>query len=409
MPSRDTPPQDPPQLPPPPLGPDQDYLKSNSFLKFLDSLLPYFRLELNVVKEALVIFDLQVRSRSQYGDTLHLAAGTVSEILTYFPTKKEELKPLLIKLSDQPYGAEKRTVQFLDVLIVLTLLTRGSLKQKAQLLYSFFALAEPEGMLEYEHAGLIQKVGNCFKKIDAIRPLDLTVDDARYLADIARRNEEEGGYYRSLNFNNFFHWITHSKETNPAFQFVRLLNRLLHIARTLDAKTNAIASMLYDITNPPDSSLGVPKFSANDLILQDFVPQIVFCSSQRVSLLLPTCKAFYSDVYVQIEKTQVAPFPLFDVTSKDLAKCSAGADSTQCCSKVYYIVSRQRVYSPSFPHDSCLYQNQVDIQSFQVIIPNLNPGTEYFLTLYTPDLRFPPVKLRTPDVAPMLQESMNEV
>ena len=167
--------------------------------------------------------------------------------------------------------------------------------------------------------------------------------------------------------------------------------------------------MLYDITNPPDSSLGVPKFSANDLILQDFVPQIVFCSSQRVSLLLPTCKAFYSDVYVQIEKTQVAPFPLFDVTSKDLAKCSAGADSTQCCSKVYYIVSRQRVYSPSFPHDSCLYQNQVDIQSFQVIIPNLNPGTEYFLTLYTPDLRFPPVKLRTPDVAPMLQESMNEV
>jgi hypothetical protein len=297
----------------------------------------------------------------------------------------------------------------MDVLIILTLLTKGKLQDKARLLYSFFALAEPEGMLEYEHAGLIQKVGACLKKIDAIRPLDLTADDARYLADLARRNGEEGGYHKSLNFSNFFRWITHSNETSPVFQFIRLVNRLLHITRTLDAKTNAIASMLHDITNPPDASIGVPKFSKNSLLLQDHIPQIVFCSNRGVSFLLPSSKAYYTDVYVHIEKTQTAPYPLYEITSKDLAKRNTAAEVEQCCTKAYHIVTRQHIYSPKFPHASCVHQNQIDVPSFQVTVPNLTPGTDYFLTLYSPDVRFPPVKVRTPDVAPMLPQEDEEV
>jgi hypothetical protein len=384
-------------------------LKSNTFLSFLDSLLPYLRLDLSVVKDALVIYDLKVSTRTQYGDTLHLAAGTVEEIVKYFPGKEDTLKPLAYKLSAFPFGAKKRTVQFLDVLIILTLLTKGPLREKARLLYSFFALAEPEGMLEYEHAGLIQKVGACLKKIDAIRPLDLTADDARYLADLARRNDEEGGYHKSLNFSNFFNWITHSNETNPAFQFIRLVNRLMFITRTLDAKTNAIAAMLHDITNPPDASIGVPKFSSNNLVLQEPIPQIVFCTNKGISFLLPSNKAYFTDVYVHIEKVQVAPYPLFEVSNKELAKGSAAAEVDQCCTRAYHIVTRQHIYSPNFPHDSCLHQNQVEIPSFQVTVPNLSPGTDYFLTLYTADVRYSPVKVRTPDVAPMLPQEGEEV
>lgn len=387
-----------------------DYLKSNTFLSFLDSLLPYLRLELTVVKDALIIYNLKVSARTQYGDTLHLAAGSVEDILKYFPGKENVLQPLIYKLSSFPFGAKQRTVQFLDVLIILTLLTKGTLRDKAKLLYSFFALAEPEGMLEYEHAGLIQKVGTCLKKIDAIRPLDLSADDARYLADLARRNDEEaeGGYHKSLNFSRFFQWITNSPETSPAFQFIRLVNRLLHVARTLDAKTNAVASMLHDITDPPDASIGVPKFSSNNLLLQDYIPQIVFCNSKSVSFLLPSNKAYYTDVYVHIEKTQVAPHPLFEVTSKALkaknANNTAAAEEEACCTKTYHIVTRQHIYAPAFPHSRGVRQNQVDIPSFQVTVPRLFPSTEYFLTLYTAELRFPPVHIRTPDVTPMLPQ-----
>lgn len=386
------------------------YLKSNTFLSFFDFLLPYLRLELTVVKDALLIYDLKVSARTQYGDTLHLAAGTVEEIIKYFPGKEGVLQPLVHKLSAFPFGAKQRTVQFLDVLIVLTLLTKGALHEKARLLYSFFALAEPEGMLEYEHAGLIQKVGTCLKKIDAIRPLDLSADDARYLADLARRNEE-GGYHKSLNFNNFFHWITTSPETSPAFQFIRLVNRLLQVARTLDAKSNAISSMLNDITNPPDASIGVPKFSSNNLLLQDYIPQIVFCNSKSISFLLPSSKAYYTDVFVQIEKTQVAPQPLFEAANNKAhaQRNTPAAEVESCCTKTYHIVTRQHIYAPKFPHARCVRQNQVDIPSFQVTVSRLVPGTEYFLTLYTSDLRFPPVHIRTPDAAPMLPQDDAEV
>ena len=386
-----------------------EYLKNNTFLKFLDFLLPILRLELNIVKDALIIFDLKVQSRKQYGDTLHLASGTIDEMLKFFPNKEDAMKPLLSKLSSFPFGADKRTVQFLDVLIILTLLTRGPLREKAKLLYSYFALAEPEGMLEYEHAGLINKVGSCLRKINAIRPMDISADDARYLADLARRNEEDGTYHRSLNFSNFYHWITNSSETSPAYQFIRLFNRLLHITRSLDAKADAIASIVHDVTCKPDKTIGVPKFNRSNLIIQEHIPRIIFCTCHSVSFVLPTAEAFLSNVYAFVEKVQIAPNPLYEYTHKGTTKKNEAAATNECCVKTYRVPSHQKVYTPAFPHERCSKRNRVYCPSFQVTVSNLIPSTEYYITLYTWQIRFPSIRVTTPNMPPLLTEENDNV
>jgi hypothetical protein len=374
-------------------------LADNDLVRFLDSILPYFQLSLNNVKEAITIYNLKKSTRANmYGDTIQMCTEPLNDCLYYFPACKEEVGQLMGALC-----IDKRSpvplVRLLDVLILLTIISRGRMKEKSELLFSFFAVAEPEGMLEYEHAGLIFSVANCLKRIGAMKHLDMTEEDAAHLAFLARIRSDGQGFYPSLSFSEFFHWIQNSTESNLIFTFIRQINRLLEICVSMDSRIDALASMLTDITTFSDKGIGLPKLDNSSAVFVERTPQLIFLSADSASFLLPREPTAKSDLFVQIDYVHHPPHQRYEL-AKRLRSKHRDLDPQKCCDKTYMTPSRRKVYSPPLGRSFANSRSDAAVApcvSMRVdVVGDLQPETEYRFTFYSSFVRFPPLLVKMP-------------
>lgn len=372
-------------------------LLNNDLVRFVDSILPYFQLSLNHVKEAIALYNTRKSTRANiYGDTIQMCTEPINDCLNYFPACQKEARLLMEALC-----VDKRSqvplVRLLDVLILLTIISRGRMKEKSELLYSFFAVAEPEGMLEYEHAGLIFGIATCLKRIGALKHLDLTEEDAAHLAFLARIRTDGQGFYPSLSFSQFFHWIQNSIESNLIFTFVRQINRLLEICVSMDSRLDALALMLTDITTYSDKGIGLPKLDTFSTVFVERTPQLIFLNVDSVSFLLPRDPIAKADLYVQIDFVHHPPHERYEL-AKRLKSRLREFDAQKCCDKTFMTPSRRKVYAPPMCH-SALKTSQPGATSLSMrieIAGDLQPETEYIFTFYSRTVRFPPLLIKMP-------------
>jgi hypothetical protein len=279
----------------------------------------------------------------------------------------------------------------MDVLIVLTILTRGKLKEKCQILYNFFALSEPEGMLESEHAQMMSRVAQCLKKIGALKRMEVTEDDSSYFAFLARIKDDGKGFHPSLSFQQFFHWIQSSIETSPAFTFVRTINRLLEICLTLDARIDSVTAIISDVVRNTDKEFGVIKPNFPSSARREMHPRVFYISCDTLSLLLPSEGVRGKNLYVQIETIQNVIYPHYQPT-KRLQAMRLDQHPQLCCERTVRVPIRRRVFESPPPLGASCPKHpsfRVDIES------DLLPDTTYIITFYTAESYFPPVSVKT--------------
>jgi hypothetical protein len=362
---------------------------NNELVKFIDFLLPFTRIPIAVIQEMIRRYYEQQQLRSLlHGDTLQVWEEELESMSAagYYPSEYHEIIfPLLQKLAVKPLTHHTKTVKILDLLIILTILCHGKLREKSQLLYSYFAINEPEGMLEWEHSQLIQRVSTCLKKIGAIKSSEISVDDAKHLAFLARIKEDRRGFYPSLSFNEFFHWIQNSTETSPAFIFIRLINQFLRICQTLNQRMDSLTSLLSEITseNFSTQTIAVPKLSSNHTLLP-LCPHLLLLTDKTAHFILRYTPRFLEsltsseDYFVQIDT--IHPMSHYMPAPPSEHKSS-------CCEKFYTTTTRHKLV-PIVSRNSAT--TRLDV------VHELTPDTPYLVTFYTASgFRFPVVSLRT--------------
>lgn len=357
----------------------------NELVQFIDFILPFTQIPLDVVHEMIEHYHHEKRIQSLlHGDHLQVWEVPLHQISAYYPPQYEEtLAPLTKQLAEKsPSDSNVKLIKLLDLLILLTILCRGKLRDKAQLLFSYYAVHEPEGMLEWEHSQFIQRVSSCLKKIGAIKGSEISVHDANYLAFLARVKEGGRGFHLSLTFNDFFHWIQNSSETSPAFVFIRLINHFLRICQTLDSRIDSLSSFIAEVTsdNFSTQTMQVPKLSSS-YKFAPACPYLLFLTDKSVHFILqpPECSDVSSETYyVRIDT--IHPF------SQSSFVISNHERTPACCEK-YYIKSAFQKLTPIVSYQSTI---RLDIDRC------LLPDTHYHFTFYTSsEIRYPVISAKT--------------
>ena len=375
-------------------------LANNELVRFIDKIMPFFQLSLQDVKEAIAIFNQKKGGQSSTsGDMIQMCTESIQDCLHYFPTCKDVVCDLMTLLCINKGSAEP-LVRLIDVLIAMTITSRGRMKEKSELLYSLFAVAEPEGMLEYEHAGFIYSVACCLKSLGALQHLDLTEEDAAHLAFLARIKTDKQGFHPSLSFSQFFRWVQNSTESNVIFTFVRDINRLLEICVSMTSRVEALSVMLNDITLTSDKGIAIPKLNATLLEYVNRSPYLSFMSSHHLSFLLPAALIGHDDLYLDMAYVHWPPRQRYELTKRLKARLGPHGQP-QCCEKSYRTHSRRKVRSApnlSLPLGS---QDRVLPPSIRIdIMDGFHADADYILTFYSSVRRFPPLLVRPPSRPP---------
>jgi hypothetical protein len=364
-------------------------LARNELIEFIDFILPLTRVPLAVAKGIIEKYEIDRKARSAlHGDTIEVREESLTTLPSFIPEHLfDELTPLIIALCGKSSSSshdQVPTLRLLDLVIILTILGNGKIRDKAQLLYSLFATSEPEGMLEWEHSQFIQRISSCLKKIGALKGSEVTPDDANYLAFVARIKEGGKGFHPSLSFQEFFHWIQNSPETAPAFLFLRLVNRLIRITHTLNQRTDTLLSLLCEITadNFTTQTLRVLKLSSYHLFVPHCPPYLLHLTDKSAHFILrhrhslSTVTEMMEHYYLQIETVH-------SVTETTLLLTTPEGSVGR-----YYVTTTRQELSPIF--SKTLSTMRLDV------LHNLSPDTDYLFTFYTSSgLRFPVISLRT--------------
>ena len=104
-------------------------------------------------------------------------------------------------------------------------------------------------MDEVEHRTLIYRVMECMKKIRLAQLLDITMDDAKYLALVARakyRHNNEISFIPGLNYQDFIEWVKNTPECNTFFTLIIVWNRLVSAVTMLDNRSTAAFDIMEE-------------------------------------------------------------------------------------------------------------------------------------------------------------------
>lgn len=374
-------------------------MKNNGLVQILDLVIPLFRLNFQVVTEAVNIYQEKMGSISTRIDTFSIPPEKYTD---YFPRCENLLDIIINKLSEFIHDENIIAVKLMDILIVLTIFTKGSVKDKCKMLFGFFALSETQGLLENEHTTMLTRTMNCFKKLGFLKTLDFTEDDARHIAFLARIKEDGKSFHLSLSFQDFFLWVSNSSQANSIFKSVRLLNRLMEICISLDNKASSVTDLLNDITS---QSRGVGEIRNIDLttkLLMSYTPAVIYRSHCNVSFVVPRTTEYNDHVnyFVKIEQLNPVSYPLYS-RAKRLAETYRAHNSSfeKSNAKKHKYYSKVRYVQLQVPLDSSFAR--LDIK-------DLIPSQIYHFTVCTEKVKCAPIKVTTLCLPPALPEKQVE-
>ena len=363
-------------------------------LEYLDFLKPILLEDNGLIRYALGRFD-SLRAKVRAPDppiTLEYFEISLDEAHRYFPSREESLHRIFNLLSFKKHILGTR-VLLLDVLTVLVIIFRGSLVEKLQYLFNWYNISENGLMNELEHTLFIMRVADCFHRIKAIGSIDITEDDAKHLALVARSRIENGKirFVAGLTFNDFHRWTLESKEHSVLVKFIHVLDRFVNTLLALQSRTNAINGLIEEKRQYRENAVFVPKMDLFDCIEHPSVAHITFRSQCYVSacISLAEVSVEIDEVYIRCEKIKLVANPFYDIPEsmkqsqqwqkRNILKQA----SPDCCEKEYLLVSHHRC--PIQPH----YVRRGDL-FVRFDVPNLEPDTRYILTPYTKKWKYPP-------------------
>jgi hypothetical protein len=360
-------------------------LKNDGFIKLIDDIIPLFRLNYTIVSEIRQLIEIKENLSNISFQNLEFHIWTIDDCITFFKDKSLTVPSILLKLN------EHNKIKLLDLIIVLTLFTKGPIKDKCNMLYNFFAVSEPEGLLEREHVTMLIKTVNCLVKIGVLKSLDFTEDDAKHIAFLGRICEDGSKFYPSLSFQEFYAWVSNSTEVNAIFKSVRLLNRLLEICITLDNRAVSVSHLLNTIKSLADNS-NVVKSTDSSAPLGD--SYVIYRGISELSFILFSADWQISqeskDFFIQIEKRVNVPRPFY-VKTKRLADRSndRARTMTPVDAKSFLSLSQQPV------HFAKVVSNSV-ISRIDVI--GLKSNIDQCITLCSTSKQTAPINLKTSQV-----------
>jgi hypothetical protein len=373
--------------------------QSHAVLKHLDHIKPMLQLDFNYVK---LVYEKLTKFRPDH-ISLNYYDVLSSDVLKIFPNQKSILAKLVEKFQfHKPYVG--MSVMVLDILTTLCVFTTGSVTEKSKLLFDCYNLNRTGLMEEFEHVNFILRIVECMKKMKLLGLIDITADDAKYIALEARVKNVDNAitFIPGLHVADFTRWIQTSNECQILFRFTKVLNRLVDSLHALSERTNAVLNIMDSKMQYKMNARHVPS---PDMLLREGgclhtnAPVVVVFRSQSViSLAVRLMDSDWevSEVFIKYDKVVSCPHMLYDIPrailKRNVAQYRANAvEQLHCCAKSYVLTSYMRVEIATTPLQRC----REGVLFVRIDLPNLDSGSNYFVSLYTPSTRYRTVQVQT--------------
>jgi hypothetical protein len=258
------------------------------------------------------------------------------------------------------------------------------------------------GMMdETEHINFILRCSDCMKKLKLMGTLDMTAPEARYVALEARVKYESNRmtFLPVLYVADFTRWVQTSKECQTLFKFVKVLNRLVDSMVALEARSSAVLQIMREKEAYKESSCPVPALDVfTSCVLSPAPTWLVYRGHDTVSLTLPLHDMEITEVYVKYDKIVPLTSELYEIPrailkrNAEVHRANCRNPLLHCCDKSYLLTSYTRV--PVDP--SRRRRHQIPYQ--RVDLTGLDPGSSYYITVYTSHVKFRTVQATTLDL-----------
>lgn len=371
---------------------NRDVERAHNVLKHLDSIKPILQLDFNYVK---LVNERLTRSKPDH-ILLNYYDVLVADVMKIFPNQAAILTGLIsIFQFHKPHVG--LSVMVLDILTTLSILTTGSVTEKSKLLFQLYNINQMGLMEEAEHVNFMLRTSHCMKKLRLMGVLDLSAPDAKYIALDARVKYENNQitYAPGLYLADFTRWVQTSKECQTLFKFVKVLNRLVDSLLTLETRTNAVLSIMEAKKSYMANAPYVPPPEMFKSCMQTNASAfVVFRSQTCVSMSIPLLNLQTDEVYIKYDKVVPSPPTLYEISrailkrNADICKANREPD-LQCCGKNYLLTGYRR----QLVHTSQRTASQIPF--LRVDLPELEPATSYFVTIYTVNVKFRTVRVTT--------------
>eukprot|EP01033_Poteriospumella_lacustris_P007623 gene7623-5480_t len=220
---------------------------NHDVLSHLDQIFPFLSLEDKTLQEIEERFE-KARSpesllefwcvrEDELASFLQLETGMVSFLLKHHRFLDEEEKTW--------------KVNPLDIMTTLVLFMKSNWPNRLKYLFRWYNTSQTGLLEEEEHFYLIRGVARCLRKLKMVGTLDVTDADAHQLALEARLmfDDENIPHLRpGLFLDDLVDWLLHSPFCKILLDFYDILNRLVDMLKTLDARSASLLSMMEQRT-----------------------------------------------------------------------------------------------------------------------------------------------------------------
>lgn len=371
--------------------------KAHNVLKYIDILKPILILpleDINVIYNDLISYKPKHITFNYY----HIL---VSELRQKIPNHYNKFLFVINKLSfEKPLVGT--SILLLDLLTILCILTNGSIEDKARMLFSWYNHNQSGLMDEAEHQYFIIRACDSLKKLRLIGYIDITIEEASYMALEARvkYQNNEITFVPGLKLKDFIKWIMANKECNALFRFSIILNRLIETLVLIESRTNGLVDIMNTKKVYKYDALPVPNPEAiKCLTIQSDIPiYIVYRSQTITSICIPwrlsDCQTI-KEIYIKydklvpyIEKHFTIPETILN---RNIEIYKTNTDpKLKCCQKLMYLTS----YQKHVIEDS-IDSRKFDIPFQRIDVLNLDHSSLYNLTLYTNTIQYRTIQVET--------------
>lgn len=366
--------------------------RAHKLLKHLDWIKPILQLDFNYVKLA---YERLTKTKPDHV-LLNYYDIHFNEVAKQLPNQ-----PSIVSWLVGVFQFEKpnvgKSVMVLDLLTTLTILSTGSITDKCKLLFVMYNINQTGLMEEGEHFNFIMRSSACMRKLKFIGTLDMTAEDAKYVALEARVKHENNQitFIPGLQLVDFTRWVQTNKECQTLFRFVKVLNRLVENMLTLADRTDSVlrimeAKQKYLVNAPAVPPLdALPRCQPTSADLW-----LVFRSHTTASFVVPLYNLETTEVFVKCEKIVPMESALFEIPRSILRRNAELHRAKinpqlQCCGKYYTLTSHVRV-----PVDATQrLRHHVPFQ--RIDIPGLDPKSTYLITIYSETAQYRTVQVTT--------------
>lgn len=384
---------------------DKDSILAHSLLSVLDNLRPSMEITTkylvevsNIIEGALPV-DMSLEFWCIGSNIVHKHLQLPQEQISY-----------LLRLHAFVDNLNESKVNVLDLITSICIVSNGTWREKAKLLFRWYNMSGSGLLDEEEHFLLIRGVARCFKKLKFIGALDVTDKEAKYMAVKARVQVDQNGkgnFLPGLYYDDFVNWLETSEHCKIIFDFSAALFRLMDVLQALDCKSSNLLNTMNALSPTRNDDLPAACFDPN--IKKTILDEIFVTSFSDTSVSLAFINERSLDkfqMYLKVDKLIFHESGLSDlpasIINRNFSLYKERINPDLCSFRTYHKESFIKLYR--FPEN-----DKNSAQFLRIDLNNLNPGTHYELTVFDMHHEFRKVRVRTLLNSPQVERHVSKV